>query len=76
MNDKIPFGKTSICAYYSECREFNLDELGIDAEQVDSFCIRHCKLEITYKDGTKAEYDDTSEFDVDYSTPDNIEFND
>ena len=73
---KIPKYTHSIEAYYNECIQFDLEQLEIDVEQVDSFCIRHCKLEITYKDGTKAEYDNTSEFDVDYTTPDNIEFND
>jgi len=74
MINKIPEGTTNISAYYSESHEYDLQQLGIDIEQVDSFLIRHFKLEITYKDGTKAEYDATNEYDVDYTTPHEIEF--
>jgi coenzyme F420-reducing hydrogenase beta subunit len=74
MINKIPKGTTNISAYYSVRDVYDLQQLGIDIEQVDSFLIRHLKLEITYKDGTKAEYDTTSEYDTDYTTPHEIEF--
>lgn len=75
MSNKIPKGTTSIDVYYNECYNFDFKELGIDIEQVDTWYVKYNKLHITYKNGTQEEYDNTNEYDVDYSNPDSIEYN-
>ena len=72
---EIPKGTKSIDVYYNECANFDFKELGIDIDQIYNWYVKYNRLHITYKNGTQEEYDNTHEYDVDYSNPDSIEYN-
>ena len=59
-----------IQATYHQTIEFDLEELGIDWDKVDSYSIKHSELDIYYTDGTTKTFSSTIDYDIDWKWAD------
>ena len=53
-------------ARYSAYLSWDLEELGIDWDEVEDWDLQRADLEITFKDGTKKNYENWQDLDIDY----------
>ena len=53
-------------ARYSAYLSWDLEELGIDWDEVEDWDLQRADLEITFKDGTKKVYENWQDLDIDY----------
>jgi hypothetical protein len=67
MSDWIEGTKPKIIeARYSAYLSWDLEELGIDWDEVEDWDLSRADLEITFKDGTKKTYENWQDLDIDY----------
>jgi|TARA_R110000824_G_scaffold119970_1_gene274505 hypothetical protein len=57
--------KFLVCQYDAEL-EFDLENLGIDSEQIEDYYVKYGKLYITFKNGDFSSYDTTYDREIDW----------
>ena len=58
-------------AYYTQAIRFNVDD--IDWDNVADYWVKWATLHIRMKDGNVIEIEDSSDYDIDWKHPDNVE---
>jgi len=67
MSDWLDGTKPKIIeARYSAYLSWDLDELGIDWDEIEDWNLSRADLEITFKDGTKKTYENWQDVTIDY----------
>ena len=66
---------TQLIAEYTTTLEWDLEDLNIDANEIDDYYIKHGILHLTYKDGSTVEHESNDwEGDTDYKWADKETF--
>jgi len=63
-----------LIAEYITSLEWDLEELNIDANEIDDYYIKYGTLHLTYKDGSTTEHENNCEGDTDYKWADKETF--